>query len=1104
LVTRYVYDELGRVVETILPDETPNTLADNPRTQTEYTAAGRIKAKTDLYGNREEYTYDTLGHLKQVKDVLGNTTSYTYTIGGQLASITDPHNRTTQFFYDDKARPVETRFFDGASAKTTYDSLGRVQSETNALGQTTRYEYDAYGQVKAVINALNERTEFEYDQRKNLVKVTDALGHFTTYTYDQYGRKTATNFETGDKILMGYDGYNRLTNLTDENNHTTQYTYDNLGALTGILQANQAQTSYTYDNLGRLTQIEDANHNKTTYELDAFSRTIATTLPMGQRSQTSFDKYGHISSTRDYNGDSIQYAYDNYGRLDHKSFSDARVATVSYTYDPVTSQLKTVTDGRGVTQYSYDNKDRLKTTTMPDGESVAYGYDLLGNTTSLTTATGTTRYTYDALNRVDKVQNGSVLLADYDYDAAGNLIRKTLSDGTVETSQYDSRERLTQLQTKNIAGDIISGYQYTLDGVGNRTKVIESSGRTVDYTYDVLNRLTQEAIADPSLGNRTTSYTFDLVGNRLTRNDSVAGLTNYSYDTNNRLTQTTLGSVTTQFTYDSNGSLKQRTNGTDTTVYDWVNDGENRLMGVTTTQGGQTHQAQYVYDANGTRVASIVDGTRTNYLVSGSLPQVLMEYDDNGIILKDYSYGLGLIRTRTDGTENTATYYHQDGLGSTRILTNATGSITDRYDYDAYGVMLSHAGTSTESHLFAGEQRDSATGLDYLRARYYDSDLGRFISKDQFSGFITDPMSLHDYQYAHANPINNTDPTGYFTLGEVVTTISLIGIASSIVASDIYLYTSDEVNADNVYELYGQWAIGYAQGVSGGIATDAWSAATGQAVKPKNDFLWQMGFLAGTSSLFIAGFAKPVSIATHIGLQTWTSIVGLYGASKGAAGLARGEWNVWNLLSLGGFAFPILGAVKGISAIRAANAVTADTEAAASANQTLRELTQTKTYVGPENGSSPGGAGDPLGAPGSPSPSGPGDAPPIGAPEPVAPGEPGGGLPNDPIDPGEILQNPKSIWGKTADEITKAFQDAGYGAELKNPKPGTSGLAQPIKISGYKGIDQIQVHPGGVGTLHQGPYIKISSSTNGIIKVVDRNTYVPTPGDKATIIYINE
>jgi hypothetical protein len=87
----------------------------------------------------------------------------------------------------------------------------------------------------------------------------------------------------------------------------------------------------------------------------------------------------------------------------------------------------------------------------------------------------------------------------------------------------------------------------------------------------------------------------------------------------------------------------------------------------------------------------IDDGDRTNYLTGWSLPQVLLEYDEQGNILKDYAFGDGLIRSRTGGTE---VFYHMDGLGSTRLLTNADGTVSDRYNYDAYGVLLTHAGTN--------------------------------------------------------------------------------------------------------------------------------------------------------------------------------------------------------------------------------------------------------------------------------------------------------------------------------------------------------------------------------------------------------------------------
>ncbi|MBP0011492.1 RHS repeat-associated core domain-containing protein, partial [Roseofilum sp. Belize Diploria] len=93
-------------------------------------------------------------------------------------------------------------------------------------------------------------------------------------------------------------------------------------------------------------------------------------------------------------------------------------------------------------------------------------------------------------------------------------------------------------------------------------------------------------------------------------------------------------------------------------------------------------------------------------------------------------------------------------------------------NYDAYGNLI--AGNGSENpYLFAGEQRDVETGLDYLRARYYDSTLGRFISRDAYQGLLNDPMSQHKYQYAHANPVVNIDPSGYATLTQIAATLAL-------------------------------------------------------------------------------------------------------------------------------------------------------------------------------------------------------------------------------------------------------------------------------------------------------------------------------------------
>ena len=964
LETRYIYDELGRLEETILPDLTPVTWDDNKRVKTEYSAASRIKTQTDIYGSNEAYFYNDSGQLIRSKDVLGNYTTYKYNSGGQVESVTDDSkNHTTRYVYDEFARIKETIFFDNSSLSLTYDSQGRVKTETNELNQTTTYEYDDYGQIKAVINALNERTEFEYDKRRNLVRVTDALNHSIRYKYDEYGQKVETTFHNGDKILMGYDDFGRITSVTDENLHETKYAYDNLSLLTEVEQANKAKTLYTYDNLARLTEITDANKNVTKFEYDDFFRPTATILPMGQRNQTVYDKFGQILSETDFNGHTINYTYDTLGRLDTKTFTDPRISPVSYTYDPVTSQLRTVKDGRGVTKYAYDTRDRLETTTTPDLKTVGYGYDLLNNITSLTTQAGTTTYGYDQLNRLDTVKEGNRTLADYDYDKVGNLIQTKLVHDSVESRQYDTRDRLTELTTKNVKGTPFSGFKYTLDYVGNRKKVEEYNGRTVDYTYDELNRLTEEKIADAAVGNRTLGYGYDLVGNRLTKTDTLEGSTTYSYDKNNRLNSTTQGPKVTDFTYDKNGSLKTRSSGTETVTYDWINDGENRLVGVNNGTSG----SQFVYDAFGSRVAAINnDGVRTNYLTAPiwSLPEVLMEYDATGAVTADYTQGVGLVKSRHDGREGFA---HTDGLGSTRVITDKVGLVTDRYTYDAFGGLLNQTGTFGNSFQFAGEQRDSATGLDYLRARYYDPSLGRFISKDAFPGYLDDPMSQHDYQYAHANPVSNTDPSGYSTMGDLMGAIAVAGQLAAIGGTGGGIgfgagYVAGAVaggaSGEEVLGMFGEWGAGFANGVSSGYLTDVYEYSTGTKIEPNHAMLYNAGNVAGIGVSFLTGMKAATWATTAAGNLKWVG-VGLgavdtafdgYGAAQATNNLNQswqdnGKFEIedaWNLLAYIPFAGAIKSGIKGFLSVTGK----AVKGAASGINKFLQSLEKTLTKAG--------------------------------------------------------------------------------------------------------------------------------------------------------------
>jgi RHS repeat-associated protein len=169
----------------------------------------------------------------------------------------------------------------------------------------------------------------------------------------------------------------------------------------------------------------------------------------------------------------------------------------------------------------------------------------------------------------------------------------------------------------------------------------------------------------------------------------------------------------------------------------------------------------YRYDANGIRQSQTVNGVTTRFVVdpTAQYAQVLEERSPAGNVL----YLLGDDRiARTQG--GTTHYLHSDGLGSTRVLSTATGQAADRWWYEAFGEVESSTGNSGNAFLFAGEQLDPNLGHYYLRARYMDPGNGRFTQMDAFSGYDTDPVSLHKYAYANASPVSYRDPSGYATL----------------------------------------------------------------------------------------------------------------------------------------------------------------------------------------------------------------------------------------------------------------------------------------------------------------------------------------------------
>jgi RHS repeat-associated protein len=161
----------------------------------------------------------------------------------------------------------------------------------------------------------------------------------------------------------------------------------------------------------------------------------------------------------------------------------------------------------------------------------------------------------------------------------------------------------------------------------------------------------------------------------------------------------------------------------------------------------------YAYDGDGVRFSRTVGGGPAIRYVSDvnvSLPVTL----DDGT--RKYVWGLGLAYA-VSGSD--LEIYHADRLRSVRAITDATGAVTATYRTDEFGVPTVTTGTSAQPFHYAGEPLDTS-GLTYLRARYYEPSLGRFMSRDMWSGAIRLTATLNRYMYVGSNPTTLADPSG--------------------------------------------------------------------------------------------------------------------------------------------------------------------------------------------------------------------------------------------------------------------------------------------------------------------------------------------------------
>lgn len=723
--TTYSYDAMGNVTSKI--DALGSVTAIT------YDAQNNPLTRTDELGNTTTFEYDAKWNLAQTTDPLSCTTKITYTLIGLIETVTDCLGSVTTHRYDLQGNLKEAEYALGGITRYTYDGIGRRISSTDARGNTTSYAYDSVDNLLTITDSLGYVTKYTYDRNNNKVSVTDPLENTTQFAYDAKDRLTTMKDLLNNAIAYTYDALDRKATVKDKRGNITNYTYDAVGNLIKVTDAKNGTVSSTYDANGNRLTMTEPNGNITTYTYDALNRLIAKIEPLGGQYQYEYDAVGNMISRTDPKGNKIRYAYDALYRLTKTTYPDA--STVSFIYDAKGNRTG-MADSLGTSSYSYDALGRLTGYTGPSGKTVGYGYDANGNRTTLTYPDGkVVQYGYDALNRLTSVKDWLNKTTTYTYDAAGRLTGTVNPNATTAAYTYDTLGRLTGLT--NVKGDttVISSYTYTLDAVGNNTQAIQNEplipnipAQNITYSYVAENRLTNAG----GIAN-----TFDANGNM-----TAKGSDTFVYDYNDRLIQSNIGGVTTQYSYDGLG---------------------NRLVKVE----GET-VTRYVLDIN------------------GSLSSVIAETDASGTITAFYVHGLGLISKVLP--DSTAFYYHYDSRGSTVALTNASQNITDAYAYDSFGRVANTTGSTANPFRYVGRYgvMEEGNGLQYIRARYYAPELGRFITKDPLTGKDGDTQSLNRYVYAMNNPVRLVDVSGLSTKDTVQSKSKFILTAGYSGKSDRY------------------------------------------------------------------------------------------------------------------------------------------------------------------------------------------------------------------------------------------------------------------------------------------------------------------------------
>ncbi|MGE1152153.1 RHS repeat-associated core domain-containing protein [Pseudomonas kitaguniensis] len=750
--TRYVWGDDGRVTV---------HNADGSQEVYAHDQRARLVQRIDPDGAEHFKSYDDRGHLTVEQDPLGAVTAYQYDEAGRLIALFPGDDEPTSYEHDNGFVQVVRR--GEAAWKYGRNDQGDVIRKIDPDGNTTDYSYNKHGQLTEVWFAdhscqrlvWNERGQLLEDQRPNggiqryryddlgrQVAREDEHGALTQYQWDSVGRLISVVLPDASFKQYSYNPYGKITAERDESGHVTRYEYaQGLHLISRRINADGTQVNYRYDNV-RLLLTEIENEVGETYRLQYhLNGLIQQQIGFdGQRTAYVYDLNGNLQEKTEHADDGSQlvtrYARDNAGRLVRKTLPDSSI--VDYAYDRQ-GNLLSVDDGHWALAYEYDQQNRL---------------------TAEHQGWGTLRYGYDACGHLQKLRLPDNNRLVFNHAKGGQLATVELN-GTVLTSHRFKSGQEHQRQQ----GQLLSHYhyddqhrlhahavaqqehylyqrQYDYDKCGNLTRLVDTRKGEHHYHYDPLNRLTradhsqdiQERFGHDPAGNLLMQDRPgpDIVaGNRLI----IQGDRHYDYDAFGNLIRERRGrghAITTEYRYDC----------------------QHRLTGITQPNG---ETASYRYDPFGRRISKTVDGLTTEFFWQGDTLIAEHQADRHRSHIYEPNSFRPLVLLEGFGPKVTQPYHYQlDHLGTPQELTDPDGEIVWSAHYRAYGEVTRLDVATIDNPLrFQGQYLDPESGLHYNRHRYYNPDIGRYLTPDP----VKLAGGINAYQYV-LNPTGWVDPLG--------------------------------------------------------------------------------------------------------------------------------------------------------------------------------------------------------------------------------------------------------------------------------------------------------------------------------------------------------